>query len=97
MIPGVPVSSFPQSQKDHHEGTHQEWFQALEYFEPTFMEAHEALKMILKVRSLKSQIKQRSFLQDIITFSNEVLKDIEFNMVVRNRELVNTRRETAER
>ena len=61
------------------------------------MEAHEALKMILKVRSLKSQIKQRSFLQDIITFSNEVLKDIEFNMVVRNRELVNTRRETAER
>jgi hypothetical protein len=43
--------------------------------------------MICKVRSLKSQIKKRLFLEDIVTSSNEVFKDFESNIVVGLRKL----------
>jgi hypothetical protein len=52
--------------------------------------------MICKVRSLKSRLKTRSFLEDIITSSNEVFKDCAFHMAVEIRKLVNPTRETAE-
>ena len=42
----------------------------------------------LKVRSLKSRIKTHSFLEEIITSSKEVFKDLESDMSVRIRTLV---------
>ena len=51
------------------------------------MEAHQASKMNCKVRSLKSQIKTHSVLEEIITSSQEVLQDFESDMVVRIRKL----------
>ena len=46
------------------------------------MKAHQASKMIFKVRSLKSPIKPRSFLEEIITSNNEVFKDCISDMAV---------------
>jgi hypothetical protein len=60
------------------------------------MEAHQASKMICKVRSLKSRIKTRSFLEEIITSSNEVFKDCVSDMAVEIQKLCNPTRETAE-
>jgi hypothetical protein len=51
--------------------------------------------MICKVKSLKSQVKTSSFLEDIITSSNEVLKDFESNRVVGISKLGNANQETA--
>jgi len=65
-------------------------------FEPTFIEAHQASKMICNVRSLKSRIKTRSFLEEIITSSNEVFKDCVSDMVVEIGKLGILTRETAE-
>ena len=73
-----------------------ESFQAIGRFEPTFIEAHQVLKMICKVRLLKSWIKTRSFLEEIITSSKEVFKDFEFDMTVRIRKLGNQTQKTAE-
>jgi len=56
-------------------------------FEPKFNEAHEASKTICKVRSLKSRIKTRSFLEEIITSSEEVFIDFESDMAVGIRNL----------
>jgi len=44
---------------------------------PTFVEAHEASKMIYKVRSLKLGTTAGSFLDEIITLSKEVFKGFE--------------------
>jgi hypothetical protein len=52
--------------------------------------------MICKVRSLKSRIKTRSVLGQIITSKNEVLKDCVSEMVVEIRKLGNPNQETAE-
>ena len=60
------------------------------------MEAHQASKMICKVRSLKSRIKTHSFLEEIITSSNEVFKDCVSDMAVEIQKLGNPTRETAE-
>jgi len=65
-------------------------------FELIFIEAHQASKMIYNVRSLKSQIKATSFLEEIITLSNEVFKDCLSNMVVEIGKLGISTRETAE-
>ena len=52
--------------------------------------------MICNVRSLKSRIKTRSFLEEIITSSNEVFKDCVSDMVVEIRKLGILTQETAE-
>jgi len=65
-------------------------------FEPTFIEAHPAWKMICKVRSLKSQIKTCSCLVEIITSSNEVFNDCVSDMAVEIQKLGNPTQETAE-
>jgi len=96
MMPGLSVSSIPQCKSNRREGACQEFFQAIGRFEPTFIEAHQASKMICKVRSLKSRIKTRSFLKDITTSSNEVFKDWVYNVAVDIRKLGNPSRETAE-
>jgi len=62
----------------------------------TFIEVHHASKMICKVRSLKSQIKTRSFFEEIITSSNEVFKDFVPDMAEDIRKLGNTTQKTAE-
>jgi len=60
------------------------------------MEAHQASKMICKVRSLQSRIKTRSFLEEIITSSNEVFKDSVSDMAVEIQKLGVPTQETAE-
>ena len=52
--------------------------------------------MLCKVRSLKSQIKTRSFLEEIITSTNEAFKDSVSDMAVEIGKLGNPTRETAE-
>jgi hypothetical protein len=61
------------------------------------IEAHQASKFIGKVRSLNLQIKPLSFLEVVITWSNEVFKGVEFDMTVRMRQLGNPSPKTAER
>jgi len=52
--------------------------------------------MICKVRSLKSRIKTRSYLEEIITCSNEVFNDCVSDTAVEIPELGNPTQETAE-
>ena len=52
--------------------------------------------MICNVRSLRSRIKTRSFLEEIITLSKEVFKDLESDMAVRIRTLVDLTQKTGE-
>jgi len=52
--------------------------------------------MICKVRSLKSRIETHSFLEEIITSTYVVFKDVESNMVVRIRILHKPTYQTAE-
>ena len=66
----------------HHEGACLEFFQAIECFEPTFIEAHKASNMIHSVRSFKSRLKACSSLEVIITYSNKRIKDSKSNMAV---------------
>jgi len=82
MMTGLPVSSIAQCKLKCHERECLELFQAIGRFERTFITAHQASNMICKVRSLKSQIKMHSFLEDIITYSNKVFIDLESDMVV---------------
>ena len=96
MMPGLPDSSIPQCKYNRHKSACVEALQATGRFEPTFIEAHHASKMIRKVMSLKSRIKPRSFLEEIITSSNEVFKNFVSNMAVHIRKLGNTTRKTAE-
>jgi len=50
--------------------------------------------MIYNIRSLKSRIKTRSFLEENITSSKEVFKDLKSDMAVRIRTLVDPTRKT---
>jgi len=60
------------------------------------MEAHQASKMICKVRSLKSRMKKCSFLEEIIISSNEVFLDCVSDMAEEIQKLGNRTRETPE-
>jgi len=97
MIPRLPVSSIPQWKSNRHQDACLQSFQAIERFECTFIETHQALKMICKVRSLKSWIKKRSILEKIITSRNEVFKDSESDMAVGIKMQCNRSRESIER
>jgi len=50
MMPGLPVSSNPQCKWNRHNSACPEVFWAIGRFEFTFIEAHQASKMICKVR-----------------------------------------------
>jgi len=94
MMPGLLVASIPQCKWNCHDGAFLELFQALGSLEPSFIESHHASKMICKVTSLKSRIETRSFLEEIITLGTEVFKDLESDMAVRIRTLVDPTRKT---
>jgi len=94
MMPVLLVSSIPQCKWNHHQGACLESFQAIQYFEHTFIEAHLASNMSCIVRSLKSWIKTCSFLDEIITYSNEIFIDFESDIVVGSWTLGNSTRET---
>jgi len=96
MMPGLLVSSIPQCKLNHHQGACLQLFQAIGPFESTFIEAHQASKMICRVWSLKSWIKTRSFLKEIITSIHDVFNDFESNMAVRITKLGNPTQKTAE-
>jgi hypothetical protein len=96
MMSGLPVSSIPQCKQNRHEGACLQFFQAIGPFEPTFSEAHQASKMICKVRLLQSRIKTGSFLEQITTSSNELFKDCSSDMAVEIRKLGNPTRETTD-
>jgi hypothetical protein len=96
MMPGLAVSTIPQCKKNRHDGECLEFFQALGRFEPTFFEAHQPSKMMCKLSSLKSRMNTCSFLEEIITSSNEVFKDLVSDMAVEIRKLGNPTRKTAE-
>jgi len=70
-------------------------FQAIGRSKPSFIEAHQASKMICNVRSLKSRIQTHSYLEGIITSSDEVFKDFVSDMAVEIWTLGVTTRETA--
>jgi hypothetical protein len=65
-------------------------------FEPTFIEAHNASKILYQVKSLKLRIKTASFLDEIITSRNEVFKGFVSEMAVEIRKLGNKTRKTAQ-
>jgi hypothetical protein len=88
-MPERPDSSNPQCKYNRYEGTCLESFKALGLFEPTFIEAHQAFNLIGNIRLLKSQIKTQSLLEGIITLSNEVFKDFEYDLAVQIRDLGN--------
>jgi len=96
MMPGLPVSSIPQCKKNRHDGACLELFQAIGRFDPAFIEAHQVSKMICNVRSLRSRMKTRSCLEEIITSSQEVFKDLESDMVGGIRTLVDPTRKPGE-
>jgi len=95
-MPGLPVSSILQCNWNHHEGACLELIQAIGRLESTFVEAHQASKMICDVRLLKAGIKTRLILDKIITVSNEVFNNFESNMAVGITKLCDPARKTAE-
>jgi len=97
MMPGLPVSSLPQCKLNPHQGACLELFQAIGHFQGSFIEAHQASKIICNVRSPTSLIKKHSFLEGIITSSNDVFKDVESDMAWGIRMLGNLTGKTAER
>jgi len=88
MMPELPVASIPQCKYNRHDGVCLESFHAVGHFEPSSIESHHASIMICNVRSLKSRRKTCSFWEEIITSSEEVLKDFESEMAVRISTLV---------
>jgi len=82
MMPGLPVPSIPQCKMNRHDAACLEFFNEIGPFEPTFIEAHQASNMICNVRLLKSRLKTRTFLEEIITSSNAVLQDCVSDMLV---------------
>jgi len=82
MMPRLLGFSILQCKYNRHKGACPDLFQATECFEPTFIEAHHASKMICTVRSLKSWIKTCSFLEEIIPSSGEVCKEYKSNITV---------------
>jgi len=97
LIPGLLVSSISQCKYIRHEDTGLELFQAIRCFKPTCIEAHQTLKMICKLRLLKSQIKTRWCLEEMITSSNEESNDFEPDMALELRNQEYPTLETAER
>jgi len=93
---GLPVSSIPQCHENRHDGAWLEVLQVTGRLEPSSIEAHQAVKMICNVRSLKLRIKSRSFLEEILTSSNEVFKDSVSDKAVELRMLGILTGETAE-
>jgi len=81
MMPGLPVSSITQCKLNRHAGACLESFEAIESVKSSIIEVQQASNMIWRLRSFKSRIKTRSFLEDIITSSNEVFIDVESDMV----------------
>jgi hypothetical protein len=96
MMQGLQVSSIPQCKLNHHEGACLESFQAIGSFDLTFIEPHQESKRTWNVRSLKSQILTRSFLEESLTSSNEVFQDCVSEMQAPFRNLVILTRESAE-
>ena len=94
-IPGLPVSSIPMWRQSRHDDACLELFETIIWFEGTFIEAQKPSKKSCKIRSLKSRIMIHSFLEVIITSSNEVCKDFESEMAVGIRTLGNTTWEIA--
>jgi len=82
MMPALPVSPILQCNQNYLDGACPESFQAIGRFEPRFIEARQASKVICNVRLLKSRIKTCSFLEDIITTSHEVFKHLESDIAV---------------
>jgi hypothetical protein len=95
-IPGLAIFTIPQCKWNPHEATYLGIFQAIGNFEPRFIKAHQQSTMICKVWSLKSPIKTGSFLEEIITSSDDVLMDVESDMAVGNGKLGIPTRETAD-
>jgi len=82
MTPGLPVTSIPRSKLKCHETGCLEFFEVIRRFESKFIQTHQASMMICKLTSLKSWIKTGSFLEKIITSTNEVFKVFESNMAI---------------
>jgi len=82
ILPVLRVSSIWKCTPNHHDGTCLESFQAVDWFEPTLIEANQVSNMICNNRFLKSQIKTSSFLDNIITSSNQESKDFETDMMI---------------
>jgi len=97
MNPGLSVSSIPQCKSNRHEEACLELLQAMGRGEATCIEAHQASKMICKVRSLISWIQTHTFWEEIMTSSDEVLKDFESDMAVGIRKMGNPTWETTKR
>jgi len=95
MISGQPISSILQCKYNCDDDSCQEFFREIGRFGPISIEAHQASKMNWKGSSLKSWIKTRSFLEEIITSSNEMFKDCVSDMVVGIWKLGNPTWETA--
>jgi hypothetical protein len=96
MIPGLPVSSIPQGKWNHHQDVCLEWFQGIECFQAAVIEAQPASKMLRKVKLPKSRINRHSFVEVIVTSSNEVFVYFESDMTVGTWKLGNPTRETAD-
>ena len=83
IIPGLLVSIILQCKYNCHKGTCLESFQAICCMGTTLIDAQQVSHMICKVLLLKSWSKTRSFIDDIITTGNEVLKDVQSDRVWR--------------
>ena len=82
LIPVLPFSSILQFKQTCHDIAYLESFQAIGCFEPTFIDPNQESNRICEVRSLKSQIKTPSFLEDIIPSINEVFKYFTYDVAV---------------
>jgi hypothetical protein len=96
MMPGLPVASIPQCKYNRHTSTCLELFQAMGRYEPSFIDAHQASTILCYVRSLKSRIKTRLFLDKLIISNKEVFEDFESDMAERIGTLCDPTRENAE-
>jgi len=83
MMLGLLVASILQCKLNRHDRACLESFQATRPFEPSFIEAHLAPKMICNVRSLYSRIKKHEFLEEFTISSKEVLNHLECDTAVR--------------
>jgi len=97
MMSVLPVTSFQQFIEKLHEGAWLKLFQPVRCLEPTFTEVHQVSKIGYQVRLLKSRIKTCECLEDIMTSSHKVFKDLESNIVTGDRKLSNLSWKTAKR
>jgi len=82
MMPELPISSIAQCRYNCHEGAHLKLFQARGCYNPAFIEDQQATNIMGKVRSLKLRIKTHSFLEYIITSTNELFMDWKSDVIV---------------